>query len=66
MIYAGEVPFDEPETYARFRVACAEASFIHEGAYKNPPSGHITLNEEHFVPLSEFVADTHCIPPGGR
>jgi hypothetical protein len=66
MIRIGEVPFDDPETYARYRVACVEGRFLREGNYKNPPDGKFVLDDEDFVELSEFNAEEHCLPPGGR
>lgn len=64
-IFAGEVPFDDPKSYARFRVACVEASFHMEGNYKNPPSGQVNVGMDDFVLLNEFVPNLHCISPGG-
>ncbi|MCP4676378.1 MAG: VWA domain-containing protein [Deltaproteobacteria bacterium] len=66
MIFAGEVPFDDLESYARFRVACVEASFRFKGNYKDPPSGKVKVKETDFVNLSEFDPIRDCIPPGGR
>lgn len=63
LVFAGEVPFDDPESYARFRVACVEASFRFKGNYKEPPSGLVQLEESDFVPLSEFDAIKHCVRP---
>ena len=65
LIFAGEVPFDDPQSYARFRVACVAASFVANGNYKNPPSGLIELAPQNFVLLSEFNPDVHCVVPGG-
>jgi hypothetical protein len=65
LVFAGEVPFDDLESYQRFRVACAEASFKFEGNYKNPPSGLARITDADFVELSVFDPEVHCIPPGG-
>ena len=66
LIRAGEVPFDDPESYARFRVACVEGQFVQEGNFKNPPSGKIKVTDKDFVNLNEFNAKEHCKSPGGR
>ncbi|MCP4606123.1 MAG: VWA domain-containing protein [Proteobacteria bacterium] len=66
LVYAGEVPFDDVESYARFRVACVEASFRFEGNYKDPPSGIASVTDKDFVDLLEFDPKLDCIPPGGR
>jgi hypothetical protein len=66
LVYMGEVPFDDVESYARFRVACVEAYFKLDGNFKNPPSGVVHVSDEDFVNLTEFDPIAHCIPPGGR
>jgi hypothetical protein len=74
LIYMGEVPFDDFESYARFRVACVEATYRYDGNYKSPPSGFVRLTDADFVNLADFDPDNpelaeselHCIPPGGR
>lgn len=63
LIFAGEVPFDDPESFARYRVACVEAKFVQEGNYKVPPDGRTTVSDAQFVPLSEFNPDVDCIAP---
>ncbi len=66
LLFAGEVPFDDPLTYARYRVACVSARVQRQGNYRDPPSGRVRVSEEDFVLLSEFDAEVHCAPPGGR
>ena len=66
LTFIGEVPFDDMESYDRFRVACVEASFRVEGNYKNPPSGRVEIADSDFVNISEFDAETHCIAPGDK
>jgi hypothetical protein len=65
LIYVGEVPFDDLESYARFRVACVEASFQTAGNYKDPPSGKVRVDDTNFVELDAFDPLVDCIPPGG-
>ena len=66
LIFAGEVPFDDLESYARFRVACVEAGYRFEGNYRNPPSGIMNVTDEDFVELTKFDPVAHCIPPEGK
>ena len=63
LIFAGEVPFDDPESFARYRVACVEAKFVLDGNYKLPPDGRASVSDSQFVPLSEFNPDEDCIAP---
>ncbi|MDF1562019.1 MAG: VWA domain-containing protein [Deltaproteobacteria bacterium] len=78
LVYAGEVAFDDPETFAAYRVACVEASYVADGDYKNPPSGRMTVggadpaedlltNPEawrgKFVDVRDFDPDLHCLRP---
>ncbi len=63
LVYAGEVAFDDPETFAAYRVACVEASYIADGDYKNPPSGKMTLSEEDFHDVRSFDPARDCKRP---
>lgn len=63
LLYAGEVPFDDPTASGRFRFACVMANYNPDGDYKNPPSGRIHLTEENFVTVKEFDPDVHCLWP---
>ncbi len=66
LVLAGEVPFDDPESFARYRVACVEGRFQRDGNFKNPPDGRLKVTNKDFVALDKFKADKHCKPPGGR
>ena len=60
LLFAGEVSFDDPSAFARYRVACVQAYYFPEGGYKSPPSGRVRLTEADFVPVSEFDPELHC------
>ncbi|MBW2278728.1 MAG: hypothetical protein JRF63_14650, partial [Deltaproteobacteria bacterium] len=63
-IFFGEVSFDDPDSFASYRVACVMAQYEPEGNYKNPPSGRVRLTDADFYDArEEFDADTHCIWP---
>ena len=63
LVYAGEVAFDDPSSFASYRVACIMASYNPEGNFKNPPSGRVKLSEDDFVEVRDFDPDKHCIWP---
>ncbi len=60
LVVAGEVPYDDRESFARYRVACVEAWVRREGNHRSPPSGRVQLALEDFVELRDFAADVHC------
>ncbi len=66
LLFAGEASFDEPGTFARWRVACVDARYIlNDGPgtdLKTPPSGIVRLEDADFVDPREFAPDTHCRP----
>lgn len=63
LLFAGEVAFDDPQSFASYRVACVTAAYNPEGNYKNPPSGRVRLSEADFVDVSEFDEEVHCEAP---
>lgn len=63
LIYAGEVAFDDPNSFASYRVACVMASYTPEGNYKNPPSGLAKLSGDDFVEVRDFDPERDCIWP---
>lgn len=63
LIYAGEVAFDDPRAFARYRVACVMASYSPDGNFKSPPSGRVRLTSEDFKPSIDFDPDVDCRYP---
>ena len=63
LLFAGEVAFDDPETFATYRVACVEARYDAALDYKEPPSGRMFVEETDFVDVREFDPLVHCIRP---
>ncbi len=63
LLYAGEVAFDDPGAFARYRVACVMARYNPDGNYKNPPSGRMRLEELDFVEVADFDPDRDCKIP---
>ncbi|MEL6342215.1 MAG: VWA domain-containing protein [Myxococcota bacterium] len=63
LIFAGEVPSDNQDTFARLRVACVEARLSLDGNYRNPPSGRMSVDNDDFVSLTAFDPAVHCVDP---
>lgn len=63
LLFAGEVAFDAPGSFAGYRVACVMANYYPDGNYKNPPSGRFSLTEGDFKDVEEFDPDEDCIYP---
>ncbi len=63
LLFAGEVAFDAPDSFASYRIACVEARYRAEGDIKDPPSGRMTLEPEDFVTATEFDPAVHCRRP---
>lgn len=63
LFYAGEVAFDDPDAFARYRVACVQAAYNPDGNIRNPPSGRFDLQESDFVEVLDFDPDAHCKIP---
>ncbi len=63
LFFAGEVAFDDPDAFARYRVACVEAAYHPDENVRNPPSGRFALQESDFVEVLEFDPLLHCKRP---
>ncbi|NOZ86994.1 MAG: VWA domain-containing protein [Deltaproteobacteria bacterium] len=66
MVYAGEVPLDNPKDYGTFRVACARVRYIPrypEPDVKYPPSGVVRLEQKDFKrPVATRCSDDEECP----
>jgi len=65
MVYAGQVPLDDPDDYGTFRVACARVRYIPrypEPDVKYPPSGVVRFEQKDFKrPVADRCeADEEC------
>ncbi len=50
-VYAGQVPYDDPDDFGTFRVACARVKYIPrypEPDIKVPPDGRVKLEQKYF------------------
>jgi hypothetical protein len=60
LFYAGEQSFDEPNTFAGWRIACIEGTYSVESDRKTPISGQVVLSDDDFVPADQFDS-SRCI-----
>jgi len=63
LLFAGEVAFDDPGAFARYRVACVEARYDKDKDKTEPEDGRFELEDEDFVDMDGFDADEHCKRP---
>lgn len=63
LVYAGERPFDRPNAFVLWRLACARARYLAKEQAKIPADGRLVLSEEDFVTPEEFDPAVHCVDP---
>jgi len=63
LLYAGEVAFDDPNSFATYRVACVMARYNSRRNYRDPPSGRVELSGEDFVEVRDFDPAEDCRRP---
>ena len=70
LLYVGEVPFDDLDSYARFRVGCVQARYWTAvdaqgkvSQYRDPPGGRMTLTDADFVDIAAFDPAIDCRTP---
>jgi len=62
-IYVTEVPLDEPDQIATFKLGCARARFVEEDRFKLPASGELEVPADAlWVPGATDTAH-HCVEP---
>jgi hypothetical protein len=61
LLFAGEAAYDDPGTYAGWRVACVEARYLLETDQRTPASGQMEITDADFVDLRVFDARVHCV-----
>lgn len=62
-VYAGEVPFDDPQSAVDYRVACVWARFDEDNNLKDPPGGFLELSEDEFhPPVCSATSADDCVP----
>lgn len=63
LVYAGQVPFDDPGAAVDYRVACAWARFDEDNNTKDPPGGFLELTMEDFhPPICGSTSEDDCVP----
>ncbi|CAN0593255.1 unnamed protein product, partial [Laminaria digitata] len=56
LVYMAQAPFDDPDDFGRYTMACIEARYVAPD-FKDPPDGRITLTPEDFKLPEELTAD---------
>ncbi|MGF1511995.1 MAG: VWA domain-containing protein [Myxococcota bacterium] len=58
-IYINQAPFDDPEDFGVFRIACVEQAF-QAPDFRNPPFQEVQIPSEAFKALTDFDPDVDC------
>lgn len=67
-IYVAQAPFDDPQDFGVFRIACVEQTFLYPD-FRDPPFPEVELPSDVFYLPTEFDPDIHCItgqPPAAE
>jgi hypothetical protein len=66
LVYMAEAPFDDPEDFGAFSVACVRGRYVAPD-FKDPPGGRVVLTPDDFVSPDALTPD-QCVgllpPPG--
>lgn len=62
-IWASERPFDRPDSFSLWRVACVRARYLEAEQAKIPADGRLEVGEADFVAPEEFDPAIHCLTP---
>jgi hypothetical protein len=62
-IWASERPFDRPDAFALWRVACVRARYLEAEQAKIPADGRLVVEEADFVDPATFDPGVHCRNP---
>ncbi|MCC6746239.1 MAG: hypothetical protein IT371_01185 [Deltaproteobacteria bacterium] len=64
-LYFGEVPFDNPEDYGNFTMACVRANYQMSTGAKLPATGKVSVPASAWKIPTAFNATTDCLCPDG-
>lgn len=59
-IHVAQAPFDDPQDFGTFRVACVEQVFLYPD-FRDPPLPEVAIGPEAFYLPTEFDPDQHCV-----
>jgi len=62
-VFASERPFDRPDAFSLWRVACVRARYLPEQQAKIPADGRLRIDAAGFVAVEEFDPEIHCVDP---
>ena len=61
LVYMAQAPFDDPDDFGSYKVACVEARYVAPD-FKDPPDGRVSLKPEDFK-LPEELTQADCVGP---
>ena len=60
LLYMAEAPFDDPNDFGQYKVACVRAVYVAPD-FKDPPDGIVRLRPEDFYAPEALDRDQHCV-----
>ena len=60
-VFLNETPFDDPEDFGEYSVACVRVRYLPEQELKFPPTGRVRLDQAVFVDPSRFDPLLDCV-----
>lgn len=61
LVYMAQAPFDDPDDFGSYKVACVEGRYVAPD-FKDPPDGKVVLTPEDFK-LPEELTQADCVGP---
>jgi hypothetical protein len=61
LVYMAQAPFDDPDDFGAYKVACVEGRYVAPD-FKDPPDGRVVLTPEDFK-LPEELTRADCVGP---
>lgn len=59
-VFMAEAPFDDPNDFGQYKVACVRATYVAPD-FKDPPTGTVTLTPDDFFAPDALEPDTDCV-----
>lgn len=65
-LYMGEAPFDNPDGFGNFKVACFKARYNDKNGAKLPPTGNVAMPFSAWKDPGDLNPDKDCVCPDGK
>ncbi|MEL7371071.1 MAG: hypothetical protein AAFN74_19275 [Myxococcota bacterium] len=59
-VYMAEAPFDDPNDFGQYKVACVQATYVAPD-FKDPPTGKVRLTPDDFYAPDALDPSQHCV-----